>query len=580
MATLNSKEKKLKKCIILTERIVYFFLAIILIVPFLHNKSTKDINILHTILFSIILVYHFGMCNFWDLFDSLHIKNRLLTKYFEANNDGTNAVESYSRKGDAIVINVYVIYVLFLFLGCYNQLLKWNYLLSGMLVLLGLNNVFKYKICLIKKIAYNHKINCCADCHIVGWENILIFSVVPFMMYINKFNLLNIILSTTICILSLIELIYWEYSLYFNPERFSPLSNKMIGCHNCQKLNCTGSFDKKYFENRWGVYHKESSLKLKNKIEEHYVAVGLMGAALLTILEFFLLGEEYFMKYYIFMIIVFFELTSFWVIYKWVEKKYKVVFKHIENIVIWKDNKKDTNYYENFANKIFGITTINNILIYLISVLLLIGLILLLYIVQGLDVPSYFSRKNIIISNSNIKIKMALALTLLCIPIMIACRSFVIFYNSFRQLAYISTLEVKTDYYTTGYKHYLEIKRFCSIAVVIMTFVCLTSIIAVFNGPIHLTGNIKKVIFTLLILISICPTVILIGTKYYLHEIQYKMKEKMIEKCNILNGDDEIVCTNTETETKFSILEKELMNRDAIINFRIGEKKFLVIYLQ
>ena len=146
------------------------------------------------------------------------------------------------RRNDLWIIAIWLLYMsIMALLKVFNISLPWSLFWAGIFALLFLNNIFKYEFCIIRWLVYRKQINCCNDCHINGWDDFLIFSVLLFMpLMIKTMPWYNVLLVFVINVLSLIHLINWEVGLYETPERYLPKTNDNLRCKNCKKGNCNG----------------------------------------------------------------------------------------------------------------------------------------------------------------------------------------------------------------------------------------------------------------------------------------------------------------------------------------------------
>lgn len=233
--------------IFILERIIYFITAFLfLIIPFLLNPSNLMVNQVLTFILITLLLYHFFLSNYLKKLNTLHIGRMFLKNYIPYRPDNRTNPVRISRHGDIVVTTLFIMYLCALFVVSYFKIITWNILIFGLFLLLGLNNRFKYKLCLVNLIAYKNRINCCSDCHICAWDNTLIFSILPFLFYIFKLNPINTVLIILIMLLSASEAVLWEWKLHFHPERFSPYTNDYLSCARCGKPVCNGISKKKF----------------------------------------------------------------------------------------------------------------------------------------------------------------------------------------------------------------------------------------------------------------------------------------------------------------------------------------------
>ncbi|EHI59636.1 hypothetical protein HMPREF9473_02365 [ [Hungatella hathewayi WAL-18680] len=510
------------------ERYIYFALSfMILILPEIRAYDTVEKNQIITILLTAIILYHFIISRCRNRVNTIH-SNRVFKKfYLPIQSERKLDKLKVDRSGDNIVIIIYFIYMFTCVILCKFQILiSWNLILFWMLFLLGLNNVFKYKKCLIKEWVYKDT-NCCMDCHINGWDDVLIFSILPCVLFVGEqIFAVNKILILIISIMALTGLVCWEGHLYFFPYRFFPQTNGTLACKNCIKTDCVGRMKYKFSPGN-SVPTAEIAFPdktLKGLYNSHYVVAVLLLSTILTLIELFLVGEDYFFRYYITFLVIGFEMNAWRLIYVWIRDKYNLLFhNHIDKIIEWDRLYGDTSeeIYNHFNKGMFEISSIRNIIIYTGALLFWLVLFLDIIIEDRLNLP-----ENIGIG------RMAAVFILMAYSLTVGCRAFVIFYNSYKQLSYISKLPVKENYYKNGFLHINEIKKFCNQGILIISLICLTLILAVVESPIEYSDNFKVFTFTALGLVALCPVIIYIGVQYYLKNIVDKMKEETIRDYN------------------------------------------------
>ena len=522
--------------IYLLERCVYFSAALLfLIIPTFFSLNNESINTLLTITLVAIFIYHFIVSRLQTPVNTIY-SNRMFKRFYkQVHYEETCMQAKVNRKGDNVVLTVYFMYVFAVAVCAYfHWLVTWNSLMFGVLFLLGLNNVFKYKVCLIKLWIYKNT-NCCMDCHINGWDDMLIFSILPFMVWVySPLSWINYVLIAAISASALITLVLWEGGLYFFPERFFPETNAQLCCENCCKEKCVGREKRKYQLS----YLKTKSISgptwrkrtILSLFQDHYVAFTLILNGLLLIFIFFLVGKDYFFNYYVFILITC-TIISWSIVYKWVERRYeKLFFNHINPIVKWdkRFGKSPEEIYASFAEGMFQIDSIRNIIIYTGAMAFW---IIFLYdiVVEGrMELPKKVGT-----------VRQLIVILILAYNLIIGCKAFVIFY--------IAHLPVKTDYSSDGYIHVQQIRKFCNTAILIISLVCMLAVIAVTYGPIRYTNHFRIFTISALSLVALCPIVIYIVVQNNLSKISNKMKVRTLEiydqKANACNN-------NIDEETK------------------------------
>lgn len=71
---------------------------------------------------------------------------------------------------------------------------------------------------------------CCTTCRIFNWDHMMMFTP---MLWVGSF------FSVSLIVVSLIDLIVWELSVYLYPERFWEHSNLSLKCSECTDKLCT-----------------------------------------------------------------------------------------------------------------------------------------------------------------------------------------------------------------------------------------------------------------------------------------------------------------------------------------------------
>lgn len=510
----------------LIERCVYFSAAaLFLIVPAYFSFSNDMVNKLLTITLILIFVYHFVISRMKTPVNTIY-SNRMFKRYYKkVNYNTTYRPAKVKRKGDNIVLTIYFMYVFAVAICAhFHWLVTWNSLMFGVLFLLGLNNIFKYKVCLIKLWVYKDT-NCCLDCHINGWDDMLIFSILPFMILTySPLSWINWALIVVISASAVVNLILWEGGLYFFPERYFPETNAQLRCENCNKKLCVGrekhKYESEHMKTQGSTGPGWRSRSVGALFRDHYVAFTLVLNGLLLATIFFLTGKKYFFDYYIFIIITC-TIVSWSIIYKWVERTYKKLFyEHIDPIVVWNDRfgNESNKIYATFAEGMFQINSIRNVIIYTGAMTFW---IIFLYdiVVEGrMDLPENVGT-----------VRQLIVILIMAYNLMVGCRAFVIFYNAYRQLVYIASLPVRTDYASDGYIHIQQIRKFCSMAILIISLVCMLAVIAVTYGPIQYTDHFRIFTISALCLVALCPIVIYIVVQNNLAIISNKMKVKTLK---------------------------------------------------
>lgn len=278
-------------------KFVCYLEKIIYCIFFILNFAMDDNEIIFiTLIF--ILIYHFGLYDFLEI-DMIY-SFRYRKKYFSPVNNENKIGKTINikRKNDKIVLGIFLLFISVSIILTLNGCLNKKLIMLGVCLLLFLNNVFKYDICLIKELLYSSQINCCMDCHINGWDNLLIFSVLGCMILLKDVCLLNKIVVFLIIFLSIIHFILWELNLNYRPERYFPYSNTKLTCANCKKPFCTGTKYYKFKNSEKYKVKNSTSTKDLNIIlklrEEHYVFLSLLFAVFCLTVTFFLLGKEFF----------------------------------------------------------------------------------------------------------------------------------------------------------------------------------------------------------------------------------------------------------------------------------------------
>ena len=571
--------------IYLFERCVYFLTAVLfLIIPEFVSFNNDFINKLLTVTLILILIYHFVICRLETPVNTI-FSNRMFKRYYKkANYKRTYRLKKIDRKGDSIVLTIYFLYVFAIAICVYfNWLVAWNSLMFGVLFLLGLNNVFKYKVCLIKHWIYKDT-NCCLDCHINGWDDILIFSALPFIILVYKsLSWINCALIIAISVGAIVNLILWEGGLYFFPERYFPETNAQLRCEHCNKKICVGrkkyKYESKHMKAQGIIRPKWRKRTVKDLIRDHYVAFTLILNSILLVVIFFLTGKEYFFNYYIFIIITC-TIVSWSIIYKWIERKYKELFyNHIDPIIVWNKRFGDTSneIYSTFAEGMFQINSIRNVIIYTGAMVFWLVFLYDIVVEGRMDFPENVET-----------VRHLIVILILAYNLMVGCRAFVIFYNAYRQFVYIASLPVKTDYASDGYIHLQQIRKFCSTAVLIISLVCMLAAIAITYAPIQYIAHFRIFTISALSLVALCPIVIYIAVQNNLSIISNKMKIKTLKiydkRAKNKAGTDDTMTLRNRIEFCHSLFQmkegpKFVKDYTAIFAFLSGIIQLLIIIM-
>ena len=71
---------------------------------------------------------------------------------------------------------------------------------------------------------------CCTTCRIFNWDHMMMFTP---MLFVGSF------FSVSLILLSLVDLVIWELTVYLHPERFWENSNMALKCSECTDKLCT-----------------------------------------------------------------------------------------------------------------------------------------------------------------------------------------------------------------------------------------------------------------------------------------------------------------------------------------------------
>lgn len=230
------------------ERGVYFALAFLfLLFFFILPGDDGTVNNILTAALLFILFYHFIFSRIYPPLDLIYTKRMFRPFFTPVKGWKKGEKDQGDRKGALIVLIIYILYISIAAAFTYLDLfVTWNLLMAWTFFLMGLNNIFIYKICLVRLLAMK-KTNCCMDCRINGWDDMLIFSVLPLLFAAYQpLNIVNTVLILVIMAFSLIHLFLWEVGLIRNPERFFPGTNAQLCCKNCLKTKCIGKVKGKF----------------------------------------------------------------------------------------------------------------------------------------------------------------------------------------------------------------------------------------------------------------------------------------------------------------------------------------------
>lgn len=241
--------------IYLAERSAYFLLSFFyLLFPFILPMDNKTVNTFLTLALGIIILYHLVLTRLWPPLDLIYTKRMFRRFYTPAVLEKEEllpppALQKGDRKGTMIVLAIYFIYIFTAAAITYfTDIVTWNLLTAWIFFLMGLNNIFIYKICLMRLLAMRNT-NCCMDCRINGWDDMLIFSVLPLLFAAGEpLNQVNTGLIVLILAASVLHLILWEAGLVLFPERFFPWTNARLRCQSCKKRPCVGTVKGKFHD--------------------------------------------------------------------------------------------------------------------------------------------------------------------------------------------------------------------------------------------------------------------------------------------------------------------------------------------
>ena len=173
---------------------------------------------------------------------------RYKKRFFRPVSDGVEInKKEIGREKDIIVVVIFLLYITIALVCSKYNLIDEHIIMTGLCILLALNSYFKYKSCWIRKLIFRNRINCCMDCHINGWDNLLIFAVLGCLYFKAGISNINKILISIILLLSVIHYVRWEYNLRYKSERYFPVTNQTLSCKNCPKnKTCNGELQHKF----------------------------------------------------------------------------------------------------------------------------------------------------------------------------------------------------------------------------------------------------------------------------------------------------------------------------------------------
>ena len=280
-------------------------------------------------------------------------------------------------------------------------------------------------------------------------------------------------------------------------------------------------------------------------------------------LAVFLCGKEYFITYYFFFIVIFFEIPMWPIIFKWVKNRYGILFNN--NIIPIFYAKGNQFKQEEYIDGMFRLLTYKNLFIF--TCVNIIIQLLICYLVVDNKIVGFDELQRS-------KVKLYLLYVLIILIGSITARAVVVLYNGFQQLKHLAKEHsIRLDYYENGYKYYNQIKNFAFRMLIIIVIVCVSLVICVLYSPIVRNenldiindSNIIVVIFSVLCIIAVMPTVLSIAVYYYLNEIKSKMKDQ-----DILKRYEGAI---KRKKGNLNELAKNIEYRDSLLKKNIGESK-------
>lgn len=136
----------------------------------------------------------------------------------------------YKRHGLWKIILLWGMYLGFIAFIKLIGILSWQIFLLGACIMFMLNSAFTRKLCLLSVLFLHNKNHCCKSCGICAWDSAIFASA---LFFAPRFSVVANILNYIIIIISIVEMIVWEYNYHRFPYRFYPETNDALSCEKC-----------------------------------------------------------------------------------------------------------------------------------------------------------------------------------------------------------------------------------------------------------------------------------------------------------------------------------------------------------
>lgn len=211
------------------EMLFYNCMAVVFIV--LDTYKEISVNVANIIYICFIAVSFTYLFTFRWVFKKYNVvfHHKMYEKYYIKRNYAKHP-NGYKRKGLWKVILLWCTYLGFIAFIKIIGILNWQKFLLGASVMFMLNSVFSRKLCLLSVLILHNKRHCCKSCGICAWDSAIFASALIFAPTVST---AATVLNYIIIVISIIEMIAWEYTYHRFPYRFYPETNDALSCEKC-----------------------------------------------------------------------------------------------------------------------------------------------------------------------------------------------------------------------------------------------------------------------------------------------------------------------------------------------------------
>lgn len=213
------------------------------------------------------------------------------------------------------------------------------------------------------------------------------------------------------------------------------------------------------------------------------------------------------------MFVFFFEIPLWIPIYKWIQKKYEILFDESLFFIIQTYNKEEKEKLKKeYIKKIFEISNGINLCIYILAFTICMGFSIYFYATKKILLPPKLGNW-----------KLSILTFFVALMWLISCKCFIIFRSALIEFYKMALHDIDINYYPEGRVYLNKIKKYCNNSVLIITLILVSVFVAIFDAPLIQSDAVRVFVNTICIIIALCPTIILIGSFYFINKIRESM---------------------------------------------------------